>query len=164
MASILSRPQYVNSLAPERRDSNFKLVIPTHMVCIKFVNNSCEVVSPLMPPHTFDDKPTLIPVMDQCCQATCPYLSQCWVTSMLPCDITRPQWVNHQIRAAAGNMCNFIQIRAINTVWLTKLALTDIWIKINAYYLSRMQPSSWSMQGWIKTFLAALRWQKTYKW
>ena len=31
--------------------------------------------------------------MAWCCQATSHYLSQCWPRSVLPYDITRPQWV-----------------------------------------------------------------------
>ena len=41
-----------------------------------------------------DDKSTLVQVMAWCRQATSHYLSQCWPRSLLPYDITRPQWVN----------------------------------------------------------------------
>ena len=39
------------------------------------------------------DKSTLVQVMAWCRQATSHYLSQCWLRSMLPYGITRPQWV-----------------------------------------------------------------------
>ena len=40
------------------------------------------------------DKSTLVQVMAWCRQATSHYLSLCWHRSMLPCGVTRPQWVN----------------------------------------------------------------------
>ena len=47
--------------------------------------------------NTFDDKLIMVHVMAWCCQATIHYLNQCWPRSMLPYDVTRPQWVNHNI-------------------------------------------------------------------
>ena len=47
-----------------------------------------------MPQYLTDHLSTLVQVMAWCRQATSHYLSQCWPTSMLPYDITRPQWVN----------------------------------------------------------------------
>ena len=45
--------------------------------------------------HDFtDDKSTLVQVMAWCCQAASHYLSQCWLRSMSPCDVTRPQRFN----------------------------------------------------------------------
>ena len=41
-----------------------------------------------------DEKSTLVQVMAWCCQATSHYLSQCWLRSMLPYGVTRPQWIN----------------------------------------------------------------------
>ena len=40
-----------------------------------------------------DDKPTLFEVMAWCHQATGHYLNRCWPSSILPCGVTRPQWV-----------------------------------------------------------------------
>ena len=42
-----------------------------------------------------DDKSTLVQVMAWCHQATSHYLKQCWRRSLLPYDVTRPQWVNN---------------------------------------------------------------------
>ena len=42
--------------------------------------------------HSYD-KSTLVQVMVWCRQATSHYLSQCWPRSVLPCGITRTQWV-----------------------------------------------------------------------
>ena len=41
-----------------------------------------------------DDKSTLVQVMAWCRQATSHYLSQFWPSSLPPCGVTRPQWVN----------------------------------------------------------------------
>ena len=46
-----------------------------------------------MPENTFDDKSTSVQVMAWCCQATSHYQSQCWLSSMLAYEVTRPQWV-----------------------------------------------------------------------
>ena len=40
-----------------------------------------------------EDKSTLVQVMAWCCQATSHYLSQCWLRSLPPYGVTRPQWV-----------------------------------------------------------------------
>ena len=40
-----------------------------------------------------DDKSTLFQVMAWCRQATSHYLCQCWPRSMMPCGVTRLQWV-----------------------------------------------------------------------
>ena len=45
-------------------------------------------------PQNLNKKSTLVQVMAWCCQAQSHYLSQPWPKSMLPCGITRPQWVN----------------------------------------------------------------------
>ena len=39
------------------------------------------------------DKSTLVQVMAWCRQATSHYLSQCWLRSLSPYGVTRPQWV-----------------------------------------------------------------------
>ena len=47
-----------------------------------------------MPQNLTNEKSTMVQVMAWCRQATSHYLSQCWPRSMLPYDVTRPQWVN----------------------------------------------------------------------
>ena len=44
-----------------------------------------------------DDKSTLIQVMAWCRQATSHYMSQCWLRSLSPYGVTRPQWIKHYI-------------------------------------------------------------------
>ena len=47
-----------------------------------------------MPQDLTDDKSTLVQVMAWCRQAARQYLSQCWLSSLSPYGIARPQWVN----------------------------------------------------------------------
>ena len=54
----------------------------------------CEIAIRWMPKHLTDHYSTLVQVMAWCRQATSHYLSQCWLRSLSPCDVTRPQWVN----------------------------------------------------------------------
>ena len=54
---------------------------------------SCEIAIRWMPLDLTDDESTLVQVMAWCCQATSHYLSQCWLRSMSPYGVTRPQWV-----------------------------------------------------------------------
>ena len=57
-----------------------------------------------MPQDLTDDKSRLVQVMAWCHQATSHYLSQCWLSSLSPYDITRPQWVN--IMRQRKNSCH----------------------------------------------------------
>ena len=47
-----------------------------------------------MPQDLTNDKSTLVQVMAWCHQATSHYLSQCWLSSLTPYGVARPQWVN----------------------------------------------------------------------
>ena len=42
------------------------------------------------------DKSTLVQVMAWCRQVPSHYLGQCWLSSLSPYGVVRPQWVNHQ--------------------------------------------------------------------
>ena len=64
---------------------------------------SYEIALRWMPLDLTDDKSTLVQVMAWCRQATSHYLSQCWPRSMLPNDVTRPQWVNVRAALAMGS-------------------------------------------------------------
>ena len=86
---------HINSLAPGRFQSNFRLVI----FKLTLVNGgwgiSYEIALRWVPPDFTDDKSTLIQVMAWCRQARNHYLSQCWPRSMSPNGVTRPQWVKN---------------------------------------------------------------------
>ena len=50
-----------------------------------------------MPQDITDDASTLVQVMAWCHQATSHYLSQCWLKSLSPRGVTRPQWVKNSL-------------------------------------------------------------------
>ena len=52
---------------------------------------SCKIVLWWMPLDLSDNKSTLVQVMAWCRQATSHYLSQCWLRSLSPYGVTRPQ-------------------------------------------------------------------------
>ena len=54
----------------------------------------CEIAHRLSSLEFTQDKSTLVQVMAWCSQATSQYLSQCWLRSMLPHKVIKPQWVN----------------------------------------------------------------------
>ena len=70
---------------------------------------SCKIALKWMPLDLIDDKSTLVQVMAWCRQATSHYLSQCWLSSLLPYGVARPQWVNaHDNVSRILPMMNFI--------------------------------------------------------
>ena len=54
---------------------------------------SCEIALIWMSLDFTDDQSTLVQIMAWCHQATSHYLCQCWLRSLLPYGVTRPQWV-----------------------------------------------------------------------
>ena len=65
-----------NSLTTGRCYNNFKSIISTHMLWIKFM--STEIPLTWMSQNAFDDKSTLVQVMAWCQQAKTYYSNQCW--------------------------------------------------------------------------------------
>ena len=57
-----------------------------------------------------DDKSTLVQVMAWCRQATSHYLSQCWLRSLSPYGITRPQWVKWQKFVDCISHCDWFNL------------------------------------------------------
>ena len=47
-----------------------------------------------MPQNPIDDKSTLVQIMAWCRQTTSHYMNQCWLRSLLPYGVTKPQWMN----------------------------------------------------------------------
>ena len=92
MASI-TRPQWVNSLAPGGFDYSLKLVNFRLISTINILSIFCEFAIRWMPQHLTDHKSTLVQVMAWCRQASSHYLSHCWHRSISPYGVTRPQWV-----------------------------------------------------------------------
>ena len=56
---------------------------------------SCEIALIWMSLDFTDDQSTLVQVMACCRQAPSHYLSRCWLRSLSPYGVTRPQWVKH---------------------------------------------------------------------
>ena len=87
--------QWVNSLAPGRSGCNSltPILIFLRIDTFRSYDNAFRWV----PWVLTDDELTLVQVMACCHQATSHYLSQCWLRSLSPNGITRPQWVkkNH---------------------------------------------------------------------
>ena len=90
--------QRINPLAPGKFDWNFRYVIFKRISVIDGCGKSCEIDLWWMPLDLTDEQSTLVQVMAWCCQATSHYLSQCWPRFLSPYDVTRPQWVNPQVK------------------------------------------------------------------
>ena len=73
-----------------------------------------------MPRDLTDDKSTLVQVMAWCLMATSHYLSQCWLSSLSPYGITRPQWVIFFV-IVIGSPCkwNLQTFRCVLTDYIT---------------------------------------------
>ena len=72
---------------------NFKSVIFKSILEIAIMSIWCKTYLSQMPQNTIGDRSMLVQVMAWCRQATSHYLSQCWLRSMSPYCITRPQWI-----------------------------------------------------------------------
>ena len=86
-----------NSLAPVRSECHSKNII-FHLVLLIDIFR-CPHGNALrwMPQDLTDDKSTLVQVMVWCRQATSHYLNQCWLSSLSPHGVARPQWVNYRV-------------------------------------------------------------------
>ena len=82
-----------HSLRPVRSDSNLKCAIFKHILVTAIESIPWDFLL-MWIPDFINDKSTLVQVMTWCHQAPSHYLNQCWVRSVTPYSITRPQWVN----------------------------------------------------------------------
>ena len=80
----VTRPQWVNSLAPGRFKQNFRKVIFKLILVNDGWGIFCKIAPRWMPLDLTDDKSTLVQIMAGCCQATSHYLSECWPRFMPP--------------------------------------------------------------------------------
>ena len=92
----------INSLAPEKFEWNFRHVIFIQILVIVGWSISCEIALIWMSLDFTDGQSTLFQVTAWCHQATSHCLSQCWHRSLLPCDITRPQWFNNALSVSTS--------------------------------------------------------------
>ena len=91
---------------------------------VKIMSTS-EIALRWMSQIIFDGKPTLVQVMASCHQARSHYLSQCWLTSMLPCGITRPQWAKsfgmaNQFHPTLYNRYNHVSIMRLKLIHVSE--------------------------------------------
>ena len=97
----ITRPQWVNSLAPGRCGSNIKSIIFKLVKQNSNLPTCCEITLRRMPKNLTNDWTTLVQVMVWCRQATSHYLRQCWPRSMSLYDVTRPlkvQYTQHKFQ------------------------------------------------------------------
>ena len=85
----------LNSLAPGKFECNSRYVIFKQISVIDGWGISSEIALIWMSLDCTDDQSTLVQVMAWCRQATSHYLSQCWLWSLSPYGLTRPQWVKY---------------------------------------------------------------------
>ena len=79
----------INSLSPRKYDCDFKCLYFIHNVGIDILCIQINIALEWMPEGSVDGKSILVQVMVWSPQATSHYLSQCWLSSMLPYGITR---------------------------------------------------------------------------
>ena len=84
----------VNSLVPGKFEWNFRHVIFKQILVIDGWGICCDFALICMSLDFIDDQSILVQVMAWCRQATSHYLSQCWLRSLSPSGVTRPQCVN----------------------------------------------------------------------
>ena len=82
-----------NSLAPGRSECDSKNLIFNLVLLIGIFRSSHDNALLWMPQDLTDDKSKLVQVMAWCHQATSHYMSQCWLSSLSPYGVARPQWV-----------------------------------------------------------------------
>ena len=103
-----------NSLAPGRSECDSKNVIFNLVLLIGILRSSHDNALWRMPQDLTDNKSTLVQVMAWCRQTTSHYLSQCWLTSLLPYGVARAQWVNVQVQAIVASTSNYCIIKVNN--------------------------------------------------
>ena len=87
-------PCLLNSWAPGKSECDSKNAIFNLVILIGIFRSSHDNALHWMPQDLTDDKLTLVQVMAWCRQATGHYLNQCWLSSVSPSGVARPQWVN----------------------------------------------------------------------
>ena len=106
-----------SSLDPRRFRHHFKNVIFNPVLLIGVFKSYYNDLRG-MPQNFINDKSMLVQVMAHYCQATRHNLSQCWLSSLLPYGITRPQWVSGEfkkmhLRMASAKCHPFVQAQFV---------------------------------------------------
>ena len=83
----VTRPQWVNSLAPGRCGSNFRSTLFKLIIQNSGYGTYCYIALKWMPRNHTNKKSMLVQVMAWCHQATSHYMSQSWPSSMSSPDL-----------------------------------------------------------------------------
>ena len=86
-----------NSLAPGRSGCDSKNGIFNLVLLIGIFRSFHDNALRWMPQGLTDDKSALVQVRAWCRQATSHYLSLCWLSSLSPYGVARPQWVDNHL-------------------------------------------------------------------
>ena len=101
--------RFVNSLAPRRSEFDSKNVIFNLVSLIGIFRSSLDNALRWMPRDLTDDKSRLVQVMAWSRQATSHYLSQCWLSSLSPYGVTKPQCVKKNTFWPCYNLNSVLQ-------------------------------------------------------
>ena len=131
MIILATSTHHFNSLAPGRLGCNSKNGIFNLVLLIGMFRPSHDNALRWMPQELTDDQSTLVQVMAWCHQATKHYLSQCWLRSLLPYGVIRPQWVKleNQNHVRSDLPLNF---NSLPEVWLV-LCYQSHYVNSNNY-------------------------------
>ena len=123
--ALMSSPGHatqLNSLVPWRSRCDFKNTIFYLVLLIHIFNDNA---FRWMPDDLTDDKLKLVQPMAWCHQAASHYLGQCWLRSMLPYGVIRPQWIivtrvwmRCLTLGGLNKMSNILEIPFSNTFYL----------------------------------------------
>ena len=84
----------INNLIAHKGATNIRdltvMIFQTH-IKDRYLKFFCEIALRSMPRNRTGDKPTLFQIMVWCRQTTSHDLNQCWTSSIMPYDFTRPQ-------------------------------------------------------------------------
>ena len=134
----------INSLSPGRSECDPKNVNFNLVLLIGIFRSFHYNALWWMEQDLTDDKSTLVQVMAWCRQATSHYLNQCWLSSLSPYGVTRPQWVN-LMKTEAVNVIKVterkflklvVENRKTLTLWKKKSPKTYHYIEDGIYILT----------------------------
>ena len=97
-----------NSLTPGECGNDLKIATFKPVLWFDILWTSCKIAVGWMPQNPFDYKSTLVLVMAWYHHAASHYLNQCWSTSLIPCGITRPQWVKYKFIFLKNNSTHYV--------------------------------------------------------
>ena len=127
---------------------NCKCVISEHMLQIKCLKTSHEIVLSWKPENTSDDESKLVQVMAWCHQATNQYLSQCWPRAMSPSlcrSELRASLCHNELKSfpyIVDILCNYSTNKCTKLMWSKDIQCTwyiFLWrINVTLYRLARM--------------------------